>query len=131
MAAQERSLSVEGKNIQLFEGGAGPPLLYLHDAGTFWWMPVHDLLAHSFYVYLPVHPGFGNSEGGEEVEEGQYVICGSPQTVRQKLREGIKSLNCRILLTAFQLGNMPHHLATKNMELFAREVMPYLREEFP
>ena len=65
------------------------------------------------------------------MEEGQYVICGSPQTVRQKLREGIKSLNYRILLTAFQLGNMPHHLAMKNMELFAREVMPYLREEFP
>ena len=47
------------------------------------------------------------------------------------MREGIKSLNCRILLTAFQLGNIPHHLAMKNMELFAREVMPYLREEFP
>ena len=50
MAPQERSLLVEGKNIQLFEGGEGPPLLYLHGAGTFWWMPVHDLLARSFYV---------------------------------------------------------------------------------
>jgi hypothetical protein len=39
--------------------------------------------------------------------------------------------NCRILLTAFQLGNMPHHLAMKNMELFAREVMPQPCEEFP
>jgi alkanesulfonate monooxygenase SsuD/methylene tetrahydromethanopterin reductase-like flavin-dependent oxidoreductase (luciferase family) len=66
-----------------------------------------------------------------EVEEGQYVICGSPKTVLQQLREGIKTLNCRILLTSFQLGNLPHHLALKNMELFAREVMPHLRAEFP
>lgn len=67
----------------------------------------------------------------KEAEEGQYVICGSLKTVLQKLREEIKSLDCRILLTSFQLGNMPHHLAIKNMELFARKVIPYLREEFP
>jgi len=68
MASQERSLLLAGKHIQLFEGGTGPPLLYLHGAGTFWWMPVHDLLSRSFHLYLPVHPGFGNSEGGDEVE---------------------------------------------------------------
>ena len=63
MAAQERLLLVEGKNIQPFGGGEGPPLLYLHDAGAFWWMPVHDPLARSCHLYLPVHPGFGNSKG--------------------------------------------------------------------
>lgn len=68
MASQERSLLIEGKHIQLFEGGTASPLLYLHGAGTFWWMPVHDLLARCFQVYLPVHPGFGNSQGGDEVE---------------------------------------------------------------
>jgi pimeloyl-ACP methyl ester carboxylesterase len=68
MASQERSLLIEGKHTQLFEGGAGSPLLYLHGAGTFWWMPVHDLLARCFQVYLPVHPGFGNSQGGDEIE---------------------------------------------------------------
>jgi pimeloyl-ACP methyl ester carboxylesterase len=74
MASQERSLLLEGKNIQLFEGGAGSPLLYLHGAGTFWWMPVHDLLSRSFQVYLPVHPGFGNSEGGDEIETIEDVV---------------------------------------------------------
>jgi pimeloyl-ACP methyl ester carboxylesterase len=32
-------------------------------------MPVHELLARTFHVYLPVHPGFGDSAGGDEVEE--------------------------------------------------------------
>lgn len=68
MTVQERSLVIENKHIQLFDGGHGPPLLYLHGAGTFWWMPVHDLFAHSFHLYLPVHPGFGASEGGEDIE---------------------------------------------------------------
>jgi len=74
MASQERSLLIDGKNIQLCEGGAGSPLLYLHGAGTFWWMPVHDLLARSFHVYLPVHPGFGNSQGGDEIEGIEDVV---------------------------------------------------------
>lgn len=69
MVATERSLVIDGKRIYLFAGGSGPPLLYLHGAGTFWWMPVHDLLSRSFHVYLPVHPGFGHSEGGEDIEE--------------------------------------------------------------
>ena len=67
----------------------------------------------------------------KEVEEGQYAIVGSPKTVLEKLREGIKALNCRILLTSFQLGNLSHDLTVKSMELFAREVMPHLRKEFP
>jgi hypothetical protein len=29
------------------------------------------------------------------------------------------------------VGSMPHDLAIKNMTLFAREVMPALRAEFP
>jgi hypothetical protein len=29
------------------------------------------------------------------------------------------------------VGSMPHEMAMKNMELFATEVMPALRAEFP
>ena len=59
----ERALTVHGRRVQLFEGGAGRPLLYLHGAGTFWWMPVHDLLAARRRILLPVHPGFGAPRG--------------------------------------------------------------------
>ena len=44
MTGKEETLLVHGKRIQLFTGGGGAPLLYLHGAGTFWWMPVHDRL---------------------------------------------------------------------------------------
>ena len=70
----ERALTVHGRRIQLFEGGAGRPLLYLHGAGTFWWMPVHDLLAAHRRVLLPVHPGFGASEGLDAIETMEDLV---------------------------------------------------------
>ena len=58
--------------MQLFTGGEGPPLLYLHGAGTYWWMPVHDLLAARHRVYAPVHPGVRGlgGAGGDRVDGG-------------------------------------------------------------
>ncbi|HEV3109672.1 MAG TPA: LLM class flavin-dependent oxidoreductase [Candidatus Binataceae bacterium] len=56
------------------------------------------------------------------------VIAGSPQTVRDRLREAMKSLNCAHLITGLHIGSMPPKLARKNTELFAREVMPHLRD---
>jgi pimeloyl-ACP methyl ester carboxylesterase len=73
-AGRERLLTVHGHRVQLFEGGAGRPLLYLHGAGTFWWMPVHDLLARRRRVLLPVHPGFGASEGLEAIESIEDLV---------------------------------------------------------
>jgi len=70
----ERALTVHGHHVQLFEGGTGRPLLYLHGAGTFWWMPVHDLLARRRRVLLPVHPGFGASDGLEAIESIEDLV---------------------------------------------------------
>src|SRR5216683_1963413 len=68
MAGSEETIEIGGKAIQLFTGGAGAPLLYLHGAGVYWWMPAHELLAARHRVHAPVHPGFGASEGYEEIE---------------------------------------------------------------
>jgi pimeloyl-ACP methyl ester carboxylesterase len=73
-ADHERALTVHGRRIQLFEGGAGRPLLYLHGAGTFWWMPVHDRLAARRRVLLPVYPGFGASEGLDAIETMEDLV---------------------------------------------------------
>jgi hypothetical protein len=57
-----------------------------------------------------------------------YVIAGSPATVRERLREAMKSLNCGHLMILIQLGSMPPELVRKSTELFAREVMPHMRD---
>jgi pimeloyl-ACP methyl ester carboxylesterase len=74
MAAQERTLEVRDKSIQLYEGGEGPPLLYLHGAGTYWWLPAHDRLAARRRVLLPVHPGFGTSTGVEAIDDIEDLV---------------------------------------------------------
>ncbi len=74
VGGRAEGLIVGGRAIQLYRGGDGPPLLYLHGTGTFWWMPVHDLLARRHAVYLPVHPGFGTSEGLEEIESIEDLV---------------------------------------------------------
>ncbi len=74
MPGSERTITVRGKAIQLSEGGDGPPVLYLHGAGTFWWIPAHDLLARRHHVYAPVHPGFGTSTGVEEIEDIEDLV---------------------------------------------------------
>ena len=74
MTGKEETILVQGKRIQLFTGGGGPPLLYLHGAGTYWWMPVHDRLAARRRVFLPVHPGFGASEGYDVIEDVEDLV---------------------------------------------------------
>ena len=74
MAGIEETLKINGKAVQIFTGGAGAPLLYLHGAGVYWWMPVHDLLAGRHRVYLPVHPGYGASPGIEDIESMEDLV---------------------------------------------------------
>ena len=57
-----------------------------------------------------------------------FIIAGSPKTVRERLREAMKSLNCGHLMILIQLGSMPPELVRKSTELFARDVMPHVRD---
>ena len=66
-------------------------------------------------------------ETRKQVEDGAYAIVGSPATVRDKLLEYGKRLGVGNLLGLFQLGTLPADLTRKNMQLFAREVMPALQ----
>lgn len=66
----------------------------------------------------------------DDIDAGAYAIVGSPQTVRDKLAHNIEKLGVGNLLTLLQLGSLPADLTRKNMDLFAAEVMPYLRKEF-
>jgi alkanesulfonate monooxygenase SsuD/methylene tetrahydromethanopterin reductase-like flavin-dependent oxidoreductase (luciferase family) len=72
-----------------------------------------------------------NLDSWDQVVEGQYAIVGSPATVAEKLMANLRRLGTGNLLGLFQLGTLPDHLTRRNLELFATEVMPKLRAEFP
>ena len=67
----------------------------------------------------------------EQTTEGQYVIWGSPETVYEKLEANLTRLGTGNLLGLFQLGTLPADKTRRNLELFASEVMPKLRQRFP
>jgi pimeloyl-ACP methyl ester carboxylesterase len=61
-ALERKTVSVAGCEIELFEGGNGAPVLYLHSAqGVTASDPFLALLAGKRRVIAPSHPGFGKS----------------------------------------------------------------------
>ena len=70
-------------------------------------------------------------ETWEQVVEGRYAIVGSPATVAEQLSEALHKLGCGNILGLFQLGTLPDELTRSSMKLFADEVMPVLRSQFP
>jgi pimeloyl-ACP methyl ester carboxylesterase len=55
--------------IRVLEAGGGDPILYLHGVGGLFWDPVLDALAAGHRVIAPEHPGAGESQGLEHVED--------------------------------------------------------------
>jgi pimeloyl-ACP methyl ester carboxylesterase len=59
-------VTLAGIDIDVWEGGGGPPLLFLHGAGGFRPGPIYlDLLGRHRRVIAPSHPGFGLSGLGD------------------------------------------------------------------
>jgi len=57
-------------------------------------------------------------------------VVGSPKTVREQLLDGIKELRMGHLLALLHFGSMPTALCKRNIDLFAREVLPYLADQW-
>ncbi len=72
-----------------------------------------------------------NVDTWDEIVGGRYAIVGSPETVTEQLVDALQELGTGNLLGLFQLGSLPHDLTKKNMALFADQVLPRLRKEFP
>jgi len=72
---QESRLATPIGAVQLFRsGGEGPPLVYLHSAGGETNLEVLDDLATDFDVIVPVLPGWGESEGVEQIDGPEDVV---------------------------------------------------------
>jgi pimeloyl-ACP methyl ester carboxylesterase len=62
-------LQVDGARIHLRRGGKGKPLVYLHGAsGAPVILPFMEKLAERFDVLIPEHPGYGQSDEPEWLE---------------------------------------------------------------
>jgi alkanesulfonate monooxygenase SsuD/methylene tetrahydromethanopterin reductase-like flavin-dependent oxidoreductase (luciferase family) len=60
--------------------------------------------------------------------ENQFVIAGSPATVTDQLKAAIAKLRVGNLMVLLHIGSMPYELTLKNIDLFAGEVMPKVRD---
>lgn len=91
------------------------------------WQPPGYLTEASFRRALANRPKLPTELTFEELEDGGYIICGSPATVRDRLRIFADELQAGVVCSGLAA---PSHEATLDMmELFAREVMPHFRED--
>ena len=64
----------------------------------------------------------------ETVIENGSFICGSVETVREQVLAAAEELGLGYFLALLHFGTLPHDLTMRNIELFATQVMPYVRE---
>jgi alkanesulfonate monooxygenase SsuD/methylene tetrahydromethanopterin reductase-like flavin-dependent oxidoreductase (luciferase family) len=67
-------------------------------------------------------------ELGFDLTQAQgMTFVGDPDSVTRAIKAHMKELGAGVLMGLFQFGSMPHALARKNIELFARTVLPELK----
>jgi alkanesulfonate monooxygenase SsuD/methylene tetrahydromethanopterin reductase-like flavin-dependent oxidoreductase (luciferase family) len=57
------------------------------------------------------------------------TFVGDPDYVGREIRAHMHELGAGVFMGLFQFGSLPHALAMKNIELFAKTVLPALRRE--
>jgi pimeloyl-ACP methyl ester carboxylesterase len=72
---KRRSVRINGVETVLLEAGNGPPLVFLHGAGTVSGFDFAKAWANKFRVVIPYHPGFGPSADDAQITEiHDYVL---------------------------------------------------------
>jgi pimeloyl-ACP methyl ester carboxylesterase len=72
---ERRQITINGADTVLFEGGSGEPLVFLHGAGTVSGFNFSASWARKFKIYLPYHPGFGESADSAAITSiDDYVL---------------------------------------------------------
>jgi pimeloyl-ACP methyl ester carboxylesterase len=83
---KEETINVRGRKIRLLRGGAGTPLLFLHDTFCPRWLPIHENLSAHFEVFVPLHPGCAGSEESfgqfDEMEDMVFHYVDLCETLR-------------------------------------------------
>jgi alkanesulfonate monooxygenase SsuD/methylene tetrahydromethanopterin reductase-like flavin-dependent oxidoreductase (luciferase family) len=63
-----------------------------------------------------------------EYDEKGYIIAGTPERVRQRVRELSKDLRIGQLIGCLHMGDLAEEVAAENTYLFGNKVIPHLRD---
>jgi pimeloyl-ACP methyl ester carboxylesterase len=64
-----RTLKINGIDTVVLEAGSGPPLVFLHGAGTVTGFDFAPAWSSRYHVIIPYHPGFGLSADDPAIDE--------------------------------------------------------------
>ena len=84
---------------------------------------------HSWGRFLQSGLGAYSDVSYEDLVKQGYAVVGSPATVRERLAELAEELGFGLVNALLHIGDMPHDHTIRNMELFAREVVPHFRTQ--
>jgi len=63
----------------------------------------------------------------DKFQEAGDIIVGDPEYVLDQIKYLRKELGCNTIMGFFQFGSLPHDLTVKNMNMFAKEVLPHVK----
>ncbi|MGA1327381.1 MAG: LLM class flavin-dependent oxidoreductase [Rubrivivax sp.] len=92
-------------------------------------LPPGYLSLKSMMGVMKAKSAIGGKQTIDDVIDKGMFICGSPETVRQRLEHYHGQIGFGHLLSLLQFGTLPADLTRKNMELYASAVMPHLRRQ--
>ena len=68
------------------------------------------------------------SQSFEELKENYHVVCGTPDTVLEKMKYLHDRLGTEHLIMYGQESKMSHEATMANIGLFSKEVLPVIRD---
>jgi alkanesulfonate monooxygenase SsuD/methylene tetrahydromethanopterin reductase-like flavin-dependent oxidoreductase (luciferase family) len=98
-------------------------------ASRAFWSPPGYLTEASYRRVATNPPKLFSELTFEEADSQGYIVHGSPDTVRDKLRVYADELRAGIVTSGIYAGS--HEATLDMMEMFAREVMPHFRAAAP
>jgi alkanesulfonate monooxygenase SsuD/methylene tetrahydromethanopterin reductase-like flavin-dependent oxidoreductase (luciferase family) len=124
----EQAEEIYGKHIEYFyHKGLHLPPQYLAPPGYSDYGSMLNLFKSNMLSYMDYTVDLKPLKAKDMIRE-EFVVIGSPATVRDKLADMAKRLNIGHLMTVLQFGSMPHDVALANIDLFGREVLPHLQD---
>lgn len=93
-----------------------------------YFFPPGYLTRRSLKAVMESKRGLSTNRTLEQLMEEGTVLIGSPETVRDKLKYYHSQIGFGNLIGMFQFSTLSHELTMKNVQLFASEVMPHLKD---